>query len=31
MQALPWLVLFVLIMPAVIIISDYGNIKKKEL
>lgn len=30
MQAVPWLVLFVLIIPAVIILSDYGNIKNKQ-
>lgn len=30
MQAVPWLVLFVFIMPAFIILSDYGNIRKKQ-
>ncbi len=29
MQALPWLVLFVFIMPALIILTDQGNIKNK--
>ncbi|GEM_PF-6568596 len=30
MQAVPWLVLFVFIMPALIIVTDLGNIKKKQ-
>ncbi len=30
MQALPWLVVLVFILPAVIMLSDYGNIKKKQ-
>ena len=29
MQAVPWLILFVFIMPATIILTDYGNIKNK--
>lgn len=29
MQALPWLVLFVFIMPALIILTDQSNIKSK--
>lgn len=29
MQALPWLVLFVFIMPALIILTDQSNIKNK--
>ncbi len=30
MQAVPWLVLFVFIMPAVIMLSDMGNIRGKK-
>ena len=30
MQAVPWLVLFVFIMPALIIVTDLSNIKKKQ-
>ncbi len=29
MQAVPWLVLFVFIMPALIILTDQSNIKNK--